>query len=100
MIRLTLLVTGILSFLHFVYPQSFSLGKKTPDVLGISTIQTTANLSTVSQAIQIYCLNHDNLPSNLNSLYENELDKRKYLDLDRVYSLENLGNCEFNLKIK
>lgn len=99
MFRLTLLVTAIISFLHFAFPQSFTF-VKTGDVLGINKIETAANLSVVETAVQIYCINNGFLPQKLNILYQNELSKKRYLDLDKNFELKNKQNCDFTLTAK
>ena len=100
MLRLTLLVSALISFLYFAFPQNFSFTKKVGDVLGISNIEAAANSQTVSTALNIYCINNGHLPNNLNELYKNELSKDKHLDLDKIYSLKVLKDCEFNLTPK
>lgn len=100
MLRLILLVTGIISFLHFAFPQNFSLKPKTGDVLGINQIEATTNYQVTKEALTIYCINNGTLPENLNKLYDSELSKSKFLDLDKIYYLQKLQGCDFELVSK
>ena len=86
MLRLTLLVTGVLSFIYFLKPQYFSQVKPAGEkVLGIKTLNQAVNIETVRTALTIYCINKQTLPKNLNELYRDELSKEKYLDLQREH---------------
>ena len=100
MLRLTLLVSAIISFLYFAFPQSFTIVKKSGDVLGITKFEAMVNKQTISTALNIYCINNGHLPESLNELYKNELSKRSYLDLDKVYSLKKIKDCDFELNSK
>lgn len=101
MLRLTLLVTGVLSFIYFLKPQYFSHVKTSGEkVLGIKTINQTVNVDTVKTALMIYCINKLSLPRNLNELYNEELSKEKYLDLDNIFFYYPGKSCEFRLTPK
>ena len=100
MLRLTLLVTAIISFLHFAFPQNFAFVKKSGAVLGINQLEATVNKQTVATALQIYCINHSQLPNKLNDLFGNELDPKSYLDLDKIFLLKKIKDCDFELTTK
>lgn len=100
MFRLTLLVTGLISFLYFAFPQSMPNSDKIGQVLGVVQSESLINLPTVETAVTIYCINHQQLPESLNILYENELSKQKYLDLDQNYVYSKFSGCDFKLSPK
>ncbi len=98
MVKLFLLFSGVVSFLYFLKPQYFSpIQASGEKVLGIRTINQAVNIETVKTALNIYCINKQGLPNKLNQLYENELSKDKYLDLDAYFSYSPKMGCEFNL---
>ena len=97
MLRLTLLVTALLSFFNFVFPHAFTLKPKLGDVLGISQVESVANIQVTKEAVTIYCINHGSLPENLNKLYDSELSKSKFVDLDKMYFLTQGSGCDFEL---
>lgn len=98
MLRLVLLVSAILSFIYFLRPDTFPTKKQVEDTLGISTVGQLVNAEVVRQALIIHCINNQKLPTKLNQLYDNELSKDKYVDLDSFYLLKDKGNCEFDLE--
>ncbi len=101
MFRLTLLVTGVISFIYFSKPGVFEPVKSSGEkVLGIKTLNQGVNIETVKTALLIHCINKSSLPEKLNDLYQDELSKEKYLDLDKIFSYSIEGNCEFNLTPK
>lgn len=101
MLRLTLLVTGVLSFIYFLKPQYFSQVKTSGEkVLGIQTLNQVVNIETVKTALMIHCINKQILPTNLNELYHDELSKEKYLDLENIFYYKSGKNCEFELTPK
>lgn len=100
MTKLLIFTTGLLSFLHFIFPKAFVPSTKVGVVLGITSIEQTANIQTVKTALNIYCLNKQKLPERLNDLYGDELSKTPYLDLDSKYKFEKFENCEFSLSPK
>ncbi len=97
MLRLTLLVTGILSFLHFAFPQNTLNPKKIGDVLGAAKTENLINSRVIKTAVTIYCINKGKLPDNLNILYQDELSTNVILDLDRNFNFQKGKNCEFKL---
>lgn len=100
MLRTLLFFSGVLSFIYFLRPDVFPSKRHIEDTLGVSTINQVANAEIVRQALLIHCLNSQTLPSRLNQLYENELSKDRFVDLDSLYKLTNKGNCEFELTAK
>ena len=101
MLRLTLLVTGVISFIYFFKPDVFEPVKSSGEkVLGIKTLNQSVNIETVKTALLIHCINKNKLPEKLNDLYEDELAKEKYLDLEKIFSYSVEKNCEFNLTPK
>lgn len=100
MLKLFLLVTGLVSFLHFAFSESIPNSKKIGEVLGISKMSSLANFQVVSIAVNIYCLNKGHLPENLNILYQDELSKNNKIDLDSIFTFQKGQNCEFKLKPK
>ena len=101
MVRLTLLVTGVLSLIYFLKPQFFSQVKPAGDkVLGIETLNQAVNIETVKTALTIFCINQQSLPGNLNELYSEELSKDKYIDLDKIFFYKPSEDCEFELRPK
>ena len=100
MLRAILFISGILSFFYFLRPDVFPNKREVENTLGISTISTAANAEIVRQALLIHCINNQNLPSTLNELYENELSKEKYLDLDKIFSYSAEKDCTFKLSPK
>lgn len=100
MLRLLLFLTGLLSFIYFLRPDVFPSKRQMENTLGLSTITQAANAEIVRQALLIHCINHQKLPATLNTLYQDELSKDKFIDLDTLYNLEDKGNCEFDLTTK
>lgn len=100
MLKLVIVVTGILSFLHFVNPAVFSIPKQSGKVLGINNIEEFANIKTVATAVTMYCLDKQKLPENLDDLYQSELSTTAYLDLNKYFNYQKLSGCEFNLTPK
>ena len=100
MLRAILFLSGILSFFYFLKPQVFHSKLAVENTLGINTISAAANAEIVRQALTIHCINTQSLPSTLNELYENELSKEKYLDLDKIFSYSVEKDCDFELSLK
>lgn len=100
MLRVLLFFTGILSFIYFLRPDVFPNRRQVENTLGISTINQVANSEIVRQALLIHCINKQKLPKTLNQLYEDELSKDKFIDLDSMYSFRDLGDCQFELIAK
>lgn len=99
MLKLTLLVTVVISFINFWFPATFEPVTKTGEkILGIRQTQQALNINTVQAALVIYCINHGKLPEKLNELYKSELLKEKFLDLDTHFQLkEGSEHCDFTL---
>jgi len=101
MFRLITLASGVLSLIFFLKPQYFSSVKTSGDkVLGIKTLNQTANIETVKTALMIHCINKQTLPKNLNELYSDELSSEKYLNLEEIFFYSRGENCEFKLTPK
>lgn len=100
MLRAILFISGILSFFYFLRPDVFSFKREVENTLGISTISAAANAEVVRQALLIHCINNQSLPTTLNELYEDELSKEKYLDLDKLFSYSVGKDCTFKLSAK
>ena len=97
MLRAILFLSGILSFIYFLRPDVLPTKLSVENTLGINTITAAANAEIVRQALLIHCINNQSLPSHLNELYENELSKEKYLDLDTLFSYTVEKDCDFEL---
>lgn len=100
--RLFLFISGLLSFLYFLYPSSFEgLSPRKKDVLGIQQINAGLNKSTIETTLLAYCLNEMNLPENLNELYNGYLREERKLDLDSLFNYEAIDeqNCTYQLEI-
>jgi hypothetical protein len=102
MLRLTILVTAALSFVHFMFPKTFAPAEKTGEtILGIRQTTQALNLQTVKTAVLAYCLSTTELPEKLNDLFQNELLRERFLDLDNYFNLEKgSGFCQFKLTPK
>ncbi len=100
MLRAILFISGILSFFYFFRPDVFPTKLNVENTLGISTISAAANTEIVRQALLIHCINNQRLPSTLNELYEEELSKEKYLNLDKLFSYSVEKDCDFKLSLK
>jgi hypothetical protein len=101
LIRLLLFATGLVSFLYFLFPSSFDrFSQKDNDVLGISKINASVNISTVKTALLTHCISEGYLPDNLNDLYEGYLMDDRKLDLDNLFSYEinDSEKCVYTLK--
>lgn len=99
MFKLTLLVTVVISFAHFISPASFKV-EKFDNVLGLDQLGQNVNLAVVREGLLIYCINHQSLPSSLNELYKNELSDRLLINLDKIYSYSPQTGCDFKLTQK
>lgn len=102
MLKLTLLVTALVSFVNFCFPKSFALSKAAGEkVLGIKQTTQMLNIETVRTAVLAHCLATTRLPDKLNDLYQNELLKERFLDLDSNFTLIKGQNfCQFDLTPK
>jgi hypothetical protein len=100
MLRLTVLISGILSFVYFLRPDVFPTRRSFENTFGITQISQLANAEIVRQALLIHCLNNQKLPQNLNQLYNNELSDDRFVDLESLYEFTNEGNCNFKLTAK
>ncbi len=101
MLRLTLLVTVVLSFLNFVNPNTFAFVDKNKEkVLGIDRINQSINIETVKTGLLVYCIEKGYLPTELNDLYRDVLSREKFLDLDKTFSYSLGKDCKFNLTPK
>ena len=101
MLRLSLFLSGLASFLYFLAPQNFpDLAPSGEKVLGVKSINQVVNRETVYTAILAYCLDEGHLPSDLNQLYEKELSPERRIDLNTLYRLNSTdpNSCEFNLE--
>ncbi len=103
MLRLSLLISGLISFWYFLNPASFGAWSETGDkVLGIQSLNQAVNRQAVYTAVLAFCLDNQTLPENLNQLYEKEIDDKNKIDLNELYSMEtkNSQTCEFQLTPK
>ncbi len=100
MLKGLLLISGLLSLLYFLSPNSFPQKESYEKLLGITQAAQVANAETVKNAVTLYCLDNGQLPENLNILYEKELSKTNYLDLDKNYSIQGSSDCSFQIKAK
>ena len=99
-IKIFLFTTGLISFLYFVSPASFSfVDYKGSDVLGIERRNATFNKPTIDTALLAYCINERIFPENLNNLYEGYLREDKKLDLDKLYNYTIISDkeCKYEL---
>lgn len=89
---------ALLSFIHFLNPGFFAPIKESGEkVLGVRQINQAANIGTVREALTIYCIEHNALPPNLNQLYNSELSRGQYLDLDANFAYQKGKDCGFQL---
>ncbi len=101
LIRLFLLITGLVSFLYFLSPSSFSgLNSEEGDVLGIEQRNAQFNKPTINTVLLAYCISEGGLPKNLNDLYDGYLKEERKLDLDKLYEYTVLDEqgCEYEIK--
>lgn len=101
LIRLLLFTTGLASFLYFLFPSSFDrFSPKEGDVLGISKINASVNMSTVKTTLLAHCISEGYLPNNLNDLYDGYLMEERKLDLDELFNYEIIDDkeCTYDLK--
>jgi len=99
-VRLFLFVTGLISFLYFLFPESFSFANtQDNDVLGIEKRTAAYNKPTIDTVLLAYCITEGKLPKNLNELYEGYLRERPKLDLDKLYHYKRVDSseCEYEL---
>ena len=102
MVRIIIILTGTLSFLYFLYPQTFDfLDTNNKDVLGIKQINAKINKSTIETALITYCLKDQKLPKNLNALYDGYLGYTIKINLDSLYKYKIIDekNCEYSLDV-
>lgn len=97
MLRVIIFLSGILSFIYFIRPDTLPAKKAIGETLGVSKINQAVNAEIVRQALLIHCINKQKLPTALNQLYGDELSKEKFVDLDSIYRVEDKGNCDFEL---
>ena len=99
MLRAFLLVTGIISFLYFLFPSLFAKVNPDKDVLGVSKINAYVNKSSLETALLAYCLSEQSLPKSLNELYAGYLSEKRKLDLDKLfkYKVVSRDDCEYEL---
>lgn len=102
MIRFFLVVTGIISFLYFLFPGIFTQMKPQGDVLGIDNISALVNKQTVETALLSACLSEGQLPENLNYLYNAYLEPSKKTNLDDLfaYKIVESSSCLYTLSVK
>ncbi len=100
LIRLLLFATGLVSFIYFLLPSSFDrFSQKEGDVLGVSKINASVNISTVKTALLTHCISEGYLPNDLNDLYDSYLLDDRKLDLDRLFNYEIIDDkeCTYDL---
>lgn len=100
-VKIFLFATGLISFLYFISPASFSfVDYEDNDVLGIERRNASFNKPTVDTVLLAYCINEAGLPENLNDLYDGYLREERKLDLDKIYYYEILSedSCEYDLR--
>ena len=101
LVRLFIFTTGLVSFLYFLSPNSFSnLNSEAGDVLGIEQRNATFNKPTIDTMLLAHCINEGFLPENLNDLYDGYLRSERKLDLDNLYEYTVLDEqgCEYEIK--
>jgi hypothetical protein len=103
MLKLSLILSGLLSFWYFLNPGSFAgLSQAGGEVLGARSVNQAANRQTVYIALLAFCLDKQTLPKDLNELYAAELSKEKRIDLNQLFRIESKSPaiCEFQLVSK
>jgi len=103
MFKLSLFLSGLLSFWYFLHPASFGgLPAQGEKVLGVKSFNQAVNRETVYTAILAYCLDQNRLPKDLNQLYERELSKERQVDLNELFLMvpKDSSDCEFQLTPK
>ena len=99
-VKIFLFATGLISFLYFISPASFSfVDYEDNDVLGIERRNASFNKPTVDTVLLAYCINEEGLPENLKDLYDGYLREERKLDLDKLYNYTIISDkeCKYEL---